>query len=311
MSAELEIRRALRREPSEAELHYLLSSGDAQMFKMRLADFPEVHLDPSVRRAFEICQQRRLASEPLDVQTDANEEERDRLFAATERAWERLGTEEPYWSVVTSDAFKMNEIAETRSSFYETGRGQVNLYLQFLKRAGIHPKSISHLLEVGCGVGRMTHVFAQHFPRVTAVDISGAHIRLAQQAMAERGISNVGFFKVMTPRAYSDIQGYDALYSFIVLQHSPPPIMVHVLQTLLGNLRPGGLAFFQIPTFIEGYSFSIESYLAQTRSEMEMHCLPQKRIFQLLKGFEILEIINDGSGGDYRFECLRFLARKS
>lgn len=276
---------------------------------MTLADFPEVYLDPSVRRSFEMAQHRRLAAGQLDIQTDGAPEELDRLFMATERAWERLGTEEPYWSVVTSNDFKIAQIANTRASFYESGAFEVGHFRQALKRVGAG--RIEHLLEIGCGVGRMTHHFARYFPRVTAVDISSAHIDLARAELDSRGVDNANFLKVASPRDYASIRGYDAIYSFIVLQHSPPPIVVEVLKSLLGNMNNGGYAYFHLPTFIEGYSFSIDSYLAHTKGEMEMHCVPQAKIFELLKGFDILEVINDGSGGDYRFECLRFLARKA
>ena len=95
----------------------------------------------------------------------------------------------------------------------------------------------------------------------------------------------------------------DLIYTRLVLQHNPPPVMERCLVQLLGRLNPGGVAIFQLPTHMPGYSFRPEEYLVALRAgslkSMEMHMLPQRRVFELIQaaGCRVLEIFQDESAG--------------
>jgi hypothetical protein len=76
--------------------------------------------------------------------------------------------------------------------------------------------------------------------------------------------------------------------------------MRDLVQTALAALSPGGIAIFQMPTYAPGYQFRIAEYLARDSVlDMEMHCLPQAVIFELISaaGCELLEVREDGSIG--------------
>jgi len=64
-------------------------------------------------------------------------------------------------------------------------------------------------------------------------------------------------------------------------------------------LNPGGIAFFQLPTYKEGYSFLLKEYLGNDSSqeEMEMHALPQNAVFEIVReeNAKILEVVEDFS----------------
>ena len=69
----------------------------------------------------------------------------------------------------------------------------------------------------------------------------------------------------------------------LVFQHNPPPIIGELIGLALGSLRPGGIAFFGVPIYLPGYRFRIEEYLAAPRNGcMEMHRIPQRKIFSLI-----------------------------
>ena len=54
-----------------------------------------------------------------------------------------------------------------------------------------------------------------------------------------------------------DIEGLpkaDVIYSVIVLQHNPPPIMAIIVRQFMKGLNPGGVAYFQLPTYRAGLS---------------------------------------------------------
>ena len=99
-----------------------------------------------------------------------------------------------------------------------------------------------------------------------------------------------------------DLGGFpkvDFIYSVIVLQHNPPPIIHRVIVQFLKALNPGGVAFFQLPTYKEGYQFLLEEYLSEEspQEEMEMHVLPQRAVFEIVReeNCKILEVVEDFS----------------
>ena len=95
-------------------------------------------------------------------------------------------------------------------------------------------------------------------------------------------------------------RGFDLVLSRIVLQHNPPPDMAALLSGLLRALAPGGVAIVQIPTFIQGQSFSATHYLANEQPQMEMNFLPQPVIYRLIDeaGCRLIEVREDGAAGD-------------
>jgi len=93
---------------------------------------------------------------------------------------------------------------------------------------------------------------------------------------------------------------YDVLYSRFVLQHNPPPVVALLLERRLAQLRPGGVAFLQLPTYKAGYRFRIDDYLRQhNATDMEKHYFPQAALFDLVaaQGCRVLEIREDDSIG--------------
>jgi len=104
-------------------------------------------------------------------------------------------------------------------------------------------------------------------------------------------------------------------FSIIVLQHNPPPVILGVLEAAFAGLRPGGVAFFQVPTYAAGYSFELVHYMENEGrgKSMEMHFVPQADILRLAKahGVQPLEIRSDEKIGNYhQWLSNTFLMRK-
>jgi len=74
-------------------------------------------------------------------------------------------------------------------------------------------------------------------------------------------------------------------------------VIAFIVEALIRSLNPGGVAFFQVPTYRRGYAFSLRDYLAEgsARGGMEMHVLPQSRVFDIAQraGARVLEVIDD------------------
>jgi hypothetical protein len=78
-------------------------------------------------------------------------------------------------------------------------------------------------------------------------------------------------------------------------------------------LRPGGIAFFQVPTYAEGYQFDVQEYLRRPeRHEIEMHVIPQREIFDLAQTSDcsVLEVEPDWCVGTPGWMSNTFLVRK-
>jgi SAM-dependent methyltransferase len=207
------------------------------------------------------------------------------LFLHIQKVWESLGETEPHWSVLSADQFRSSRIEATRSEFYNSGSGNVETLFRTLLRNGIDTSSLRTCLEYGCGLGRITYWLAQRFDKVIGYDISRTHLQLAQKYLSEQGILNVSLHPVNSPQDIENFPRVDVAYSVIVLQHNPPPIIHRTIQALIKALNPGGVAFFQVPTYRLGYRFSLQEYLAgeATRAEIEMHVLPQREIFEIVR----------------------------
>ena len=224
-----------------------------------------------------------------------------RLFSHIQNVWEHLGETEPYWSVLASEQFKSSRIKATRSEFYDSGLDNVATLFKTLERNGVDHASLKTCLEYGCGLGRVTRWLAKRCESVIGYDISRSHLRLAKQYLDETDIQNVSLRHISRPQEIGNFPKVDMVYSVIVLQHNPPPIIRVIIQGLIRALNPGGIAFFQVPTYRLGYRFSLQEYLASeiTRGEMEMHVLPQNEIFDIVgkEQGKLVDVLEDGCTG--------------
>lgn len=256
-----------------------------------------------------------LAAAPIAIETEVDADRLQQLLAHTEATWTRLGVEEPHWSVLSAERFKQSQVGQHAAEFYASGQGDVSTFLAFLARNEVDASRFQRVLELGCGLGRVTRFLAEQFPEVVACDISPTHLQQAQAYMAEIGLRNASFLRL---RSLADLDGQadlDAVFSVIVLQHNPPPAIVAILTALLRRLRSGGVAYFQVPTHAVDYRFGLDQYLQHglDARHIEMHCVPQRRIFKIASdaGCDVLEVREDDWVGRRHLELSNtFLLRK-
>lgn len=238
---------------------------------------------------------------PMKIQLDTTEAERQALLQHIQSSWEHLGATEPHWSVLTADKFKQEHIANNEDAFYQTGKANVESLWQSLQRNGIDPTALNTCLEYGCGLGRVTRWLAERFDQVYGYDISRAHLAGAGDYLKRKEFQNVALRHIATPNDVAQLEKVDLVYSVIVLQHNPPPIIAMIVRGLLMSLNPGGIAYFQVPTYQRGYYFSCTGYLTNfgEKKGMEMHVLPQAEVFNIADqaDAQVLEIFEDSWTG--------------
>ena len=239
---------------------------------------------------------------PAPIDADVSEDQRAALFERLRRHWRALGEAEPFWSVLTHDAYRSASLdAATLERFYETGAEHAGLLERFAARTGT-PLPRGACLELGCGVGRVTKHLAGLFERVIAVDISEGNLRECRAMAARAGLSNIDFVLLGAPDEIAGVGPFDVFFTIITLQHSQPPVQKYMLGEILGKLAPGGVFLFQAQTYWPDYAFSAQAYLAaadDAPGAMEMHSLPMHEILRLIdrRGCLALEVLEDGWTG--------------
>jgi SAM-dependent methyltransferase len=223
-------------------------------------------------------------SSALNVELDVDQESTRRLLERVERCWTLLGKTQPHWSVVVAEEFKSERFDAHADAFYASGQHDVTRLFSWLARNCIPAEGLNTCLEFGCGTGRVTPWLAKRFQQLIACDISSPHLELTKQSVERSGCDNVEFVRTATIDGLDNLGGVDLVFSCIVLQHNPPPIIAIILRKLLQRLNPGGIAFFQVPTYGAGYRFNTREYLSlpENRKDfVEMHLIPQHRVFKI------------------------------
>jgi len=244
------------------------------------------------------------------IEVDPTAEQLEAMFLRIGRQWSTLGEKDPHWSVLTNDKYRLTNFATHEEEFYRSGSHVVSVLRAFAARNAVAIDG-GHVLELGCGTGRVTTALAEMFDRVTAVDVSAAHLALCREALEKRGRKNVSLVRLADPRDVATLPDCSFFLSTIVLQHNPPPLINYLLDWCLAKVQPGGVALFQVPTHTPGYEFKIAKYLASPHpKDFEMHCLPMHRVFDLLHrhGFTPKEVIMDswtGMPGSHTFFAVK------
>ncbi|MBW4596051.1 MAG: class I SAM-dependent methyltransferase [Brasilonema angustatum HA4187-MV1] len=253
----------------------------------------------------------------MKIEEISSEAELQILFKHIQDSWQHLGKTEPYWSVLTSDKFLQANIQNTNTiaDFYESGEHDVSRILETLERNQIDFTLLKSCLEYGCGVGRITQWLAKVFDIVYGYDISQEHLQIAKQHVDSKNIQNIFLHQIEKLNDVECLPKVDFIYSVIVLQHNPPPIIQFIIRQLIKALNPNGVALFQVPTYKLGYEFSLQEYLSgkAKRGEVEMHVLPQNQVFKAIRqeGGKLLEVIEDGCTGlRYKEMSNTFLVQK-
>jgi SAM-dependent methyltransferase len=150
--------------------------------------------------------------------------------------WDAAAADDPMWHIATG-------AAADPVSFFASGRSETDA---FLAHCGIRPDSGQTVLEIGCGIGRMTARLADLYGEVIGLDLSETMLERARTVL--RDAPNVR----LVHGSGRDLAGIadasvDVVFSYIVLQHIPTPDgQLAYLRETRRVLRPGGVAGLQI-----------------------------------------------------------------
>jgi ubiquinone/menaquinone biosynthesis C-methylase UbiE len=99
----------------------------------------------------------------------------------------------------------------------------------------------AHLLEIGCGTGRLTRFAALTFPagQITAVDPSEPYLAAARSL--NKDLPNVVFKKGFGEKISLSEETFDAAYSCFLFHELPQSVRRAVIKQMIKAVKPGGL----------------------------------------------------------------------
>lgn len=159
-----------------------------------------------------------------------------------QKTWDRLAED---------DALFHTGVHTDEKEWLESGRKRV---AEFLAASRYRPTGQDTLVDIGCGVGRNSFAFAEHFGEVVGVDVSEVMVDKAKALKSKLGASNVRFVHGNgVDLRFLDDASVDFAFSYVTLIHVPGPhIIKNYVREMERVVRPGGTLFFQLPTFPPG-----------------------------------------------------------
>lgn len=156
-----------------------------------------------------------------------------------EKYWNERAEEDPFHYVDNREKLG----SPNEESFWAGGEQVVQ---QLFEDLGVALAGDEDVVEIGCGIGRLTRALARRARSVQAVDVSEVMIEKAREYNPQ--LANVrwihGDGATLAPLAD---ESCDACVSFVVFQHLPDPNLTYGYVREIGRvLRSGGWAAFQV-----------------------------------------------------------------
>ena len=155
------------------------------------------------------------------------------------RFWDRRARENPWFFICNTLDYADPDIER----FWTSGERDLEMLLGHAD-AELDPSS--HVVEIGCGAGRMSRAIARRVAEVTAVDVSPRMLELAREHNPRLGNVQWVLGDGTTLQPIPDASA-DVCISHVVLQHIPDPeVTLGYVREMGRVLRPGGWAAFQV-----------------------------------------------------------------
>jgi SAM-dependent methyltransferase len=155
------------------------------------------------------------------------------------RFWDARAREDAMFFVDDREPYRQADVAR----FWDQGERDLD---HVLGTVGARIEADDTVVDVGCGIGRLTRVIAARAARVYALDVSA---EMLSQARKRNGhLDNVDWIQGdgTTLQPIPDA-GADAVVSHVVFQHIPDPRITYGYVAEMGRvLRRGGWAAFQV-----------------------------------------------------------------
>jgi SAM-dependent methyltransferase len=156
---------------------------------------------------------------------------------ASRRFWDDKARENAYWYVSSYGPYEGRDLTE----FWASGP---KIWRELCDSIGYRPRASDVVVEIGCGVGRLTRAIAADVARVEAFDLSREMLAIARQA----DLGNVRFHHgdgvSLRPLTAGTA---DCVLAYCVFQHLPSTaVLGGYLAEMLRVARPGATIAFTL-----------------------------------------------------------------
>lgn len=159
---------------------------------------------------------------------------KENRLASSRDFWNTKAKENPYWYVSSYGPYKDRNLDE----FWASGE---QIWNELTQATGYCPERTDHVVEIGCGVGRITRAIAKGAGEVDAFDISAEMIERAKENHISNAIFHVNDGASLDVPASSG----DAVVAYCVFQHLPSmQLLGDYLREMMRVAKPGGLIAF-------------------------------------------------------------------
>ncbi|HMV49524.1 MAG TPA: methyltransferase domain-containing protein [Blastocatellia bacterium] len=203
------------------------------------------------------------------------------------RDWNQRAAENARWFINTL------KVEQTEEEFDLSGKRDFNglVYCELPLLTGRRDPKTLRVLEIGCGIGRLTKYLAETFGEVHGVDVSGEMIRQANERLAN--VPNA-FFREGNGSNFSDFPDsyFDFVFSAYVFQHVPS---FEVIRSNICDgfrvLKPRGI--FKFVTS----AVNNEEYLKAKKDTWSGHPFTEADIRALAVelGAQLMGVVGDGT----------------
>ncbi len=153
-----------------------------------------------------------------------------------------------------------------------------------------NPKQL-RLLEIGCGVGRMTRHFADVYGEVQGVDVSGEMIRQARERLKDLPNTHFDETSGVNFQPFPD-NHFDTIYSAYVFQHVPSrEAIVSNIRDAYRTLAPGGVFMYGASAInnVEFEALPKNTWTGASFGEADSRALAREL------GAQVVRVIGDGT----------------
>jgi ubiquinone/menaquinone biosynthesis C-methylase UbiE len=209
------------------------------------------------------------------------------------QTWQVLGRDDPLWAIASVEGKRSGkwDVAE----FLAAGERDVEQFAALLKRHAAVPDCFAHVLDFGCGVGRLARGWARRASQVTGVDISAPMIERGRAMMAD--MPNIRLVvNEAEDLACFQSNTFDVVFSHVCLQHIPWDLAAGYLREFARVCAPGGWVVFDLPSrrlsaswgpalrqrMVEGLPFGLSRVYRRwrhgTEAIFDMHFTPPEAV---------------------------------
>lgn len=157
------------------------------------------------------------------------------------KVWDSLAKENAKYYIYSPEGTQISE-----EQFRESGKRDFENYIKNDPNLKGVFKPDTRVLEIGCGIGRITEFIATEFAHVYGIDVSSAMINKAKDRLSSR-YPNISFIETNGIDYPFEADYLDFIFSFIVFQHIPSKdIIYNNLKECYRVLKKDGIVKVQV-----------------------------------------------------------------